>query len=163
MKKDRVGSQEKTMKRIFLIAKVFLCMTPIIAYAYVSLQAMMQQLVFQEMLQTSPNLVIVFLIAMINPYIAYLLHLMEKKLVNNEQGFVLINMLLLLLSQILTMNAFYFMMLAYVFYKAYRFYGLDIAKVLSCLHPKTLFYQGGGSLMIVMLSSICLYATMQII
>lgn len=163
MRKDRVGSQEKTMKRMFLIAKVFLCMTPIIAYAYVSLQAMMQQLVFQDMLQASPNLAIVFLIAMINPYIAYLLHLMEKKLVNNEQGFVLINMLLLLLSQALTMNAFYFMMLAYVFYKAYRFYDLDSSEILSCLHPKTLFYQGGGSLMIVMLSSICLYATMQMI
>lgn len=163
MRKDRVGSQEKTMKRMFLIAKVFLCMTPIIAYAYVSLQAMMQQLVFQDMLQASPNLAIVFLIAMINPYIAYLLHLMEKKLVNNEQGFVLINMLLLLLSQVLTMNAFYFMMLAYVFYKAYRFYDLDSSEILSCLHPKTLFYQGGGSLMIVMLSSICLYATMQMI
>lgn len=163
MKRTKANHQEKRMKRMFLIAKVFLCMTPIIAYVYVSLQAMMLQVSLQDCMQTSPNLAIVFLIAMMNPYIAYLLYLMEKKLEKGEQTFALINMLLLLITQLLTMNVFYFMMLAYVFYKAYCFYSLDFSKLTSYLHLKTLFYQGGGSMLMVMLSSICFYATMQII
>lgn len=163
MKKSRIHNQKTTIKRIFLITKCFLCITPMLAYMYIALQASLFQIDVQGMLQASPNVAIVFLISMMNPYIAYLLHLMEKQLQNGDTAYVCVNMLLLLLAQLLTLNVFYFIMLAYVFYKTYHTYRLDMKTILSTFHLKTLFYQGGGSMMIVMLSSICFYATMHLI
>lgn len=158
----RENKAEQRMNRIFLIAKGFLLCTPIIAYFYVSMTGMMQSMSFKEVLTLHPSMTIVFLIAMLNPYIAYLLHLMQKKLKEHEDSFVAINMVLLLAAQLLTMNVFYFVMLLYVFYKACSCYHISIKDSLQTLTLRTSFAHGGGSMLIVMLSSICLFATIQL-
>lgn len=153
---------EKRLERCFLITKVFLAITPIICYFYVSLRGMMMGIGFKEVLETDPNMTIVFLIAMLNPYVAYLLHLIEKKLKEQDERFAIINMVLLLIAQLLTMNVFYFMMLGYVFYKAISFYDLPVKATLRSLTVKTSFYCGGGSFLIVAFSTICLFATIRL-
>lgn len=153
---------EKRMERYFLITKVFLALTPVICYFYVSLRGMMQGIGFQEVLETQPNMTIVFLIAMLNPYVAYLLHLIEKKLKEQDECFAVINMVLLLVAQMLTMNVFYFMMLGYVFYKAINYYQLPVKATLRSMTLKMSFYHGGGSMLIIVLSTVCLFATIQL-
>lgn len=153
---------EKRMERYFLITKVFLALTPVICYFYVSLRGMMQGIGFQEVLETQPNMTIVFLIAMLNPYVAYLLHLIEKKLKEQDECFAVINMVLLLVAQMLTMNVFYFMMLGYVFYKAINYYQLPVKATLRSMTLKMSFYHGGGSMLIIAFSTICFFATIQL-
>lgn len=70
MKKRTKHSGEQTMNRTFLVAKVFLAITPIIACCYISMMTMSSGIRFQDVLVKEPSVTIVFLIAMLNPYIA---------------------------------------------------------------------------------------------
>ena len=49
---------------------------------------------------------------MINPYIAYLLNIAQRKLKEGDIKFACINFVLLLLAQALTLNSLYFMIIA---------------------------------------------------
>ncbi|MEG1462257.1 hypothetical protein [Anaerorhabdus sp.] len=163
MKKLKINTKvNKGMHRYFLITELFLAITPIICYFYVSMLALNLHVTFQDMLVKDPNITIIFLIAMINPYIAYLIHLIYKKLETKDTTFVLINMFFLLIAQLLTMNVFYFMMLLYVFYKAINYYHVDVKKAWKSITIKQSFYCGGGSFLVIMLSSVCLYSTIRL-
>lgn len=162
MKKKKVNKATQRMNRYFLVTKVFLAITPIIAYFYVSMCAMMQGVDFKTILETQPSIAVVFLIAMINPYIAYLVHLIQKKLAEGDHKFAMINMGLLLVAQALTLNAFYFMMLLYVFYKAICAYHIQVKTTMRSYGFKQLVWNGGGSFFVMMISSISLFATIRL-
>lgn len=151
-----------SMNRYFMIAKVFLAVTPVICYFYVSLLSMKEGIGMQDVLTQHPSVTILFLIAMINPYIAYLMHLVQKKLESNDTTFALINMGLLLLAQIFTMNALYFMMLLFVFYKAVCVYHIEVKTTCRSMNLKQSLWNGGGSLFVVMISTLCLFATIRL-
>lgn len=160
--KTRSNSKEKLMNRMFMVTKIFLTSTPVIAYFYVTLLASTQQLSFQEVLVAQPSVTIIFLIAMINPYIAYLIDLIQKKLECGDHRFALINMALLLVAQMLTMNLFYFMMLLYVFYKAIHYYNVNLKEFRTFMTIKQAIWNGGGSMFAILISSICLFASIQL-
>lgn len=150
------------MNRYFTIAKVFLAMTPIIAYLYVSLRASMLSITFQEIVTKEPTVTIIFLMAMLNPYIAYLLDITKRKLDAGDTKFACINMVVLLLSQALLLNSFYFTMLAFVFYKAIKFYNIEVFKTIKKFTIKQYFTLGGGSFIVMVFSTICLFATIRL-
>lgn len=162
MKHRKKQTQLDKCNRMVTIAKAFLIATPLIAYLYVSMIASNLQLSFQEVLVEQPNITIIFLIAMIHPYVAYLLHLMQKKLAQGDVAFAKINMVFLLIAQALTMNVFYFIMLLYVFYQMIRTYQIEIDLHHSIYPIKLVFYHGGGSFFVIMISTICLFASLQV-
>lgn len=162
MTKKKMNKATKRMNRYFMVAKVFLGITPIICYFYVSMSAMMQGVDFKSILETQPSIAVVFLIAMINPYIAYLVHLIHKKLEQGDNKFAIINMGLLLLAQALTLNAFYFMMLLYVFYKAICVYHIKVKASITSYRFKQLVWNGGGSFFVILISSVSLFATIRL-
>lgn len=161
-KKFKKLTAQKKMNRYFTVAKIFLAITPIIAYLYVSLRASMLSITFQEILTKEPSITIIFLIAMLNPYIAYLLDITKRKLDAGDMKFACINMIVLLLSQALLMNSFYFMMLAFVFYKAIKFYNIEVFKTIKKFTLKQYFTLGGGSFIVMAFSTICLFATIRL-
>lgn len=159
-KKDKSNAEK--VERYFIITKIFLAVTPLLAYAYVSYLSTSQGLTLQELLALDPSITIAFIISMLNPYVAYLLDLVEKKLKDRDYLFVVTNMILLLIAQAMTLNLFYFMMVAVVFYKTIKVYKIDIRQVLQQLNLKNTFVMGGGSAIVVSLSTICLLASIQI-
>ena len=150
------------LHRNFVMMRLFLVITPVIAYFYVNLLATMASTTLQNILTSSPETVLVFIIAMINPYIAYLLGLVEKKLETNDEQFIVINMVLLILAQILTMNPFYFMMLAYLAYRIIKVYKIDFKQHLKSFTIKSLFALGGGGFIVIFLSSLCAFVSSKI-
>lgn len=161
-KKQSTLAKSKKLDRYFLILKVFLTATPILCYFYVSMNGLMSGQTFQQVLQATPSLTVVFLIAMLNPYVAYLVHLIQKKLETNDMNFVSINMVLLLLAQLLTMNLVYFTMLAFVFYQTIRYYHIDLFPSIRNMNVKQSIFCGGGSMFVMMISCVCLFATIQL-
>lgn len=161
-KRIKENKAKKRIDRYFLVAKVFLAITPFIGYLYLSLRASMLSITLQEVLSKEPSVAIIFLIAMLNPYIAYLMDLVQKKLETGDFKFACINMIILLLSQALLMNSFYFMMLAFVFYKAIKFYHVEIFKTIKQFTIKQYFSLGGGSFIVMAFSTICLFATLRL-
>lgn len=162
MKKQIQTNADKGINRIFMIAKVLLSITPMIAYFYSSLLAMQQQCAIQDIFSKEPGVAVIFLIAMLNPYIAYLLHLIQKKLASDDLTFVLVNMIFLLVAQALTMNVFYFVMLLFVFYKAISYYHINVKETIARLRVRQCLYQGGGSMLVTMVSTLCLFASIRL-
>lgn len=158
-KKDK---ELKKLNRYFVVTKVFLAITPFICYIYIALKGMMVNLSFQNVLQQEPSITVIFLIAMMNPYIAYIIHLMQKHLEQGDIRFAGINMILLLIAEMLTMNVFYFVMLLYVFYRAVQFYNINILKTLKKATIKQTFFYGGGSMLVMLISCISLFATIKL-
>lgn len=152
----------KKLNRYFVITKVFLAITPVICYLYIALRGMMINLSFQDVLQNEPSIAVIFLIAMINPYIAYIIHLIEKHLETGDIKFACINMGLLLIAEILTLNVFYFVMLLYVFYRAIQFYDIEILKTLKKATIKQMLFCGGGSMLVMLISCISLFSTIKL-
>ena len=118
---------------------------------------------FQETLTTYPQITIIFLIAMINPYVAYIVKLIQKNLKEGNIKFAVMNMILLLLGEIFMMNPFYFMMLLYVFYRAIHYYNVPVLNTLKKATIKQTIFDGGGSLFVMLISCISLFATIKLI
>lgn len=156
-------NQIKKLDRIFLITKVFLALTPFICYIYLTLRANLISLTLKEILTSDPSIAIVFLIAMINPYIAYILDLVQKKLKDGNYQYACSNLLLLMLSQALLMNVLYFMLLLFILIKVVKIYDIDIFKTIKQLTFKNSLYFNGGSLIVIAFSMICLFATIRLI
>ena len=85
-----------------------------------------------------------------------------NKLENKDYNYACLNMGLLLIAQLLTLNMFYFMMLAYVFYCAKKYYHLEILSTIKKVTFKQSFFFGGGSMIVMGMSAICLFATLRL-
>ena len=152
----------KKLDRYYMIAKVFLMITPFIAYLYLSLSAGMRSLALPQLLSREPKAALILLIAMLNPYIAYLLNIAQKKLKEGDQAYVCINFVLLMLAQALTLNSLYFMIIYYLFYVTVKTYNIKVVQTLKDFTVKHLFYSGGGSLIVIAFSALCLFVTIRL-
>ncbi len=152
----------KRLDRQFTIAKVLLAITPVVAYVYVSMRAAVLSMPFQEILSAEPTIAILFLIAMINPYIAFLLGLVQKKLKEENYQYALTNMLFLLVGQALTMNIFYFCMLLYLYHRMVTVYKIKAMPTIKSLTLKKSLYMGGGGLIVICMCAVCMLATVRI-
>ncbi|MFV0394709.1 MAG: hypothetical protein ACK5LC_09980 [Coprobacillaceae bacterium] len=161
-KKYKNNKAEQKLKRYFTITKVFLALTPIIGYIYVSLRASMLSITFQEILQTMPSITIIFLIAMVNAYVAYLLHLVQQKLEQGDTSYACINMLLLIAAQMITGNLLFVLMLLWIFYVMVKMYKINIKETIKNSTLKKAFVYGGGSFIVILFSSISLFATLRL-
>lgn len=161
-RKRKKYEEYKKLNRTFMTAKVFLLITPLICYMYILLQSSMLSLNFQQVLVQNPQITIIFLISMINPYIAYLMKLIQKHLEQQDYQFSCMNMIVLLIAQILTMNIFYFLMLLYVFIRAIRYYDIQVLENLKKATIKQTLFDVGGSLFVMLVSFISLFSTIKL-
>lgn len=161
-KKRKVNRNEKRLQRYFNITKVFLALTPVVGYLYISLRASMLSITFQEILKTMPSVTIIFLIAMVNAYVAYLLHLVQKKLSEGDISYACINMLLLLLAELMIGNLLFVSMLLWIFYVMVKTYNIKVIQTIKNSTLKRTFKYGGGSFLVLLFSSISLFATIRL-
>lgn len=152
----------RKLDRYYMIVKVFLMITPFIAYLYLSLSAGMGSLALPELLSREPKAALIFLIAMVNPYIAYLLNIAQKKLKEGDMAYVCMNFVFLMLAQALTLNSLYFMIVGYLFYVTVKTYNIKVIQTLKEFTVKHFFYSGGGSLIVIAFSALCLFVTIRL-
>ena len=160
--KENSSSARKTA-RYFLVAKVLFGITPFVAYLYLTLQGSLMASSLQGMLESYPGLVVIFILAMVNPYISYLLSLIEKNLAAGTHMLALINMGIILITQLASLNFFYLSLLVYVFYRAIKDYKLDLKSQLFRIPIVKVLHDGGGSLIVLAVNLLCLFTTIKII
>lgn len=154
--------EKQKMMKYMSIAKVFLAITPIIGYIYVSLRAMALSISFKELLETMPAVTVVFLIAMINAYVAYLLHLAQLQLKEDHYEFACSNLPLLMLGQFFTGNIVYALMLGWLLHKIMRLYQVQWRDMVHQWKNKKVCIQNGGSVIVSVLAAMCLFIIKQI-
>ena len=60
-RKKKIDLKLKKLNRYFMITKVFLALTPLICYLYISLKASMNAMSFQEVLSQDPSITVISL------------------------------------------------------------------------------------------------------
>lgn len=150
------------LDRYFNIVKIFLFVAPVLGYLYAASGATMAGITLPELLAQNPSITITFLMTMVAPYIAFLLGLLQKKLLAQDYPGAVLNLILLFIAQLFTQNLFYIMLLGYLLYKTTTVYNLNIRENLKTIKPKYLFMECGGSFIVIVLYLICFYASFQI-
>ena len=153
---------EKTLQRYFFIAKAFLMATPVLFYSYITLRASMNGCNIQELLNREPETTIILVNSMLNAYAAYILHLAQKNISGRNVYSAVINIGMLMLSQALSRNVFGFLLLLFVAAKAIRYYKISLKDTFRHGTVKQFLYDGGGSLIIVLLNALMLYAAIKL-
>lgn len=163
MENELVLPGTKKLIKYFTIAKVALCLPPFVAYFYLTLQSTLSGEGLATLIADQPQLIILFILAMISPYVAFLVGIIEKEIAADEFTGAIINMSLLIIGLLITVNVFYISVLVFVFYHALRYYQLDFIAEMKKIRIRNILIQGGGSLMVVFVNIICLIATFRLI
>lgn len=150
------------LDRYYLITRGFLMVTPLIAYIYLTIMSLMHSTTIKQLINQTPSLAVIFLASMLNPYISYLLGLIQKNFKAGKKTFACMNLCLLVISEAMTMNTLYFMMIAYLMYMTLKTYDIKMTKTLKDMTIKQMFYEGGGSFIVLAISMICLFTNIKL-
>lgn len=108
-----------------------------------------------------PKLAVMFLVSMINPFIAYLLIFMQKRLAL-DAGYAAVNLSLLIAAQMLLQNVWYILLLGFLLYKTLKTYGITLREAFKKEWNNKFLGTVSGSLVVMALAGICLFATVRI-
>lgn len=162
MKAKLNPKKQKKIERYLNIVIGMMILMPIICCLYLMLKANVMVTDIKALLETYPEVTVLFLTAMIHPYIAYLLILEKKKLKENNFTSILANMGLIMIAEGLLNNIVYVVFLSIIFYLILKESRISIKQVVQSLFVKRSFIQYGGSLLVIMTSSLCLFATIRL-
>lgn len=161
-KVKRIRLSEKQLKkinRIFLIEEILFGISPIVCYCFLTMK-----LGDITAIAKQPSVVIVLILSMLSAYIAYLLNLSSKKLLNDSNKvFITINMIILIASQMITINLFALLMLLYLFYVVITNCKINVKEIIKNATFKDYLSQGGGAIIVFIISLICLLITIRLI
>ena len=149
------------LDRYYNIAKVLLCLTPFVCLAYLSMGAARVGGSVSAAIGEDPKLAGMFLVSMINPFIAYLMTFMQKKL-HMDAAYAAVNLTLLIAAEIMLQNVWYILLLGFILYKTLREYGLTIRESFRKEWRENFLSIISGSLVVIGLCSVCLFATIRI-
>ena len=107
------------------------------------------------------KLAVMFLVSMINPFIAYLMTFMQKKL-HMDAAYAAVNLTLLIAAEIMLQNVWYILLIGFILYKTLREYGLTIRESFRKEWRENFLSIISGSLVVIGLCSVCLFATIRI-
>ena len=113
------------LDRYYNIAKVLLCLTPFVCLAYLSMGAARVGGSVSAAIGEDPKLAVMFLVSMINPFIAYLMTFMQKKL-HMDAAYAAVNLTLLIAAEIMLQNVWYILLLGFILYKTLREHRLTV-------------------------------------
>lgn len=161
-KVKRVKLSDKKLKklnRVFMVEKVLFAITPLLGYFYLTLRSTDLSKLFSQ----QPSLIVVFILSMLSAYVAYLLNLSQKKLLDDsDRSFITMNLILLVASEVVTLNLFALFMLLYLFYLVLTDCKVDIKKVIKESTFKDWLSKGGGALIVFIVSLICCFISIRL-
>lgn len=154
--------QLKSLNKYYTIAQVMLAVTPFISLAYISMEAGRVGLPMQEVVQTNTKLTVMFLISMINPFIAYLLNFVQKKIESGDAKYAVTNIVMFIVAEVLLQNVFYIILFVFLLYKTLKVFNITIRQSFEEKIKDGFLMTISGSLVVMFLAGICLFANMRI-
>ena len=155
-------SQINSINKYYNIAKILLVISPCMSLMYLSMESAKLGISLAEVIGQDPNQTVMFLVSMINPFIAYLLIFIQKKIDNNDVKYAIVNLVMFMVAEILLMNLLYVILFGVILYKTLRAYNVTIKESFEEKLGKGFFMTVSGSLVVIFLAGICLFATIRI-
>ena len=155
-------NQINSINKYYNIAKILLAISPCMSLMYLSMESAKLAISLAEVIGQDPNQTVMFLVSMINPFIAYLLIFIQKKIDNNDVKYAIVNLAMFMVAEILLMNLLYVILFGVILYKTLRAYNVTIKDSFKEKLGKGFFMTVSGSLVVIFLAGICLFATIRI-
>ncbi|MCI6459691.1 MAG: hypothetical protein PUC84_01735 [Clostridiales bacterium] len=155
-------NQINSINKYYNIAKILLAISPCMSLMYLSMESAKLGISLAEVIGQDPNQTVMFLVSMINPFIAYLLIFIQKKIDNNDVKYAIVNLVMFMVAEILLMNLLYVILFGVILYKTLRAYNVTIKDSFKEKLGKGFFMTVSGSLVVIFLAGICLFATIRI-
>ena len=154
--------QMKSLIKYYTIAEVMLAVSPFIGLAYISMGAAKLGLPMQEVVQTDPKLTVMFLVSMINPFIAYLLNFVQKKMQDGDAKYAVTNIVMFIVVEVLLQNLLYVILFVFILYKTLKIFNITIRQSFEEKIKDGFLMTISGSLVVMFLAGICLFANIRI-
>lgn len=155
-------NQINSINKYYNIAKILLVLSPCMSLMYLSMESAKLGISLAEVIGQDPNQTVMFLVSMINPFIAYLLIFIQKKIDNNDVKYAIVNLVMFMVAEILLMNLLYVILFGVILYKTLKSYNVTIKDSFKEKLGKGFFMTVSGSLVVIFLAGICLFATIRI-
>ena len=155
-------NQIKSINKYYNIAKILLVLSPCMSLMYLSMESAKLGISLAEVIGQDPKQTVMFLVSMINPFIAYLLIFIQKKIDNNDVKYAIVNLVMFMVAEILLMNLLYVILFGVILYKTLKSYNVTIKDSFKEKLGKGFFMTVSGSLVVIFLAGICLFATIRI-
>ena len=155
-------NQINSINKYYNIAKILLVLSPCMSLMYLSMESAKLGISLAEVIGQDPNQTVMFLVSMINPFIAYLLIFIQKKIDNNDVKYAIVNLVMFMVAEILLMNLLYVILFGVILYKTLKSYNVTIKDSFKEKLGKVFFMTVSGSLVVIFLAGICLFATIRI-
>lgn len=156
---------EKTLlktDRYFTIVKGILIAMPFLCLAYLKLGTGGTVLEAGGALAQSPAAAVTFLAAMVQPYVAFLLSLVQQRLTDERKCFALASLGLLLVAEAMLMSSVGVVGLGLLTYRASKAAQSNpIAALRQCRSGRLLF-ELGGCVLVLLLAGLCLFASVRL-
>lgn len=155
---------KKKMKldRYYNIAKVLLALSPFVALAYISMNAAKMGITMAAAVGQDPNMTVMFLVAMINPFIAYLLIFVHRKIDQRDSAYAIVNLVFLIVAEIMLENMIYILLLGFILYQTMNAGNITIKESFQTKIHDCFLSTVSGSLVVIVLAGICLFARIRI-
>lgn len=150
------------LNKYYNIVKFLLACAPFMSFMYLSMESARMGLDMPNAMQQNPKLTILFLVSMINPFIAYLLTFIQKKIDEEDISYAVVNLVLFIVAELLLQNLWYTILFVFILYKTVKNYNVNIIKAFKEKLKDRFFMTISGSLVVVGLACICLFATIRI-
>ncbi|SCH87479.1 MULTISPECIES: hypothetical protein [unclassified Romboutsia] len=151
-----------SLSKYYNIAKILLTLTPFMALMYLSMESARMGVAMQQAIQQNPKLTILFLVSMINPFIAYLLIFIQKKIESSDTSYAITNIVMFIVAEILLQNVLYVILFGVILYKTLKTYNVTIKESFKEKLKDKFLMTISGSLVVIGLACICLFATIRI-
>ena len=155
-------NQINSINKYYNIAKILLVLSPCMSLMYLSMESAKLGISLAEVIGQDPKQTVMFLVSMINPFIAYLLIFIQKKIDNDDVKYAIVNLVMFMVAEILLMNLLYVILFGVILYKTLKSYNVTIKDSFKEKLGKGFFMTVSGSLVVIFLAGICLFATIRI-
>lgn len=154
--------QLKLLERYYNISKVLLTVTPIVCVLYLNIGAVKIGSNVLEVIQTDPRLLIMFLSAMINPFVAYLLIFMQRKGVEGDIAYSIVNLSFIIVAEAMMQNLIFVFLIGFLLNRTLKVYKITLKQCFMDKIKNKFLLNISGAIGVLILSSICLFATIRI-
>ena len=151
--------EKKSIEKYYTIAKVLLTISPIVCVLYLNVGSISVGKSILNVIQEDPKLLIMFLSTMSNPFIAYLLIFMQRRIEEKDIAYAVVNLAILVIAQIMFQNIVFIAILGYKMLKTYN------VSLKECFREKfknQFFLTISGAIVVIFIASICLFASIRI-
>lgn len=156
---------EKTLAksdRYFTIVQGILICMPFLCLAYLKLGTGGAVLEAGGALAQSPAAAVTFLAAMVQPYVAFLLSLVQKRLGDERRPYALVMLGLLLAAEAMLMSSIGVVGLSLLTWRTCKAAQSNPLRALRQCRAGRLFSEVGGSILVLLVGALCLFASVRL-